>query len=92
MDDTDVVVRGTSLRTAMDNAARLISMRTGWLVMAPSNALHPAPCVTSTSTSSSSSSSACSSCFSFFVVKGVGAVFLVAEVVRSVNVKPGNIF
>lgn len=37
------VCLGSSLRTAMDSDARPISIKTGWFVMAPSSALHPAP-------------------------------------------------
>lgn len=47
---------GTWVRTAMESDARPTSMRTGWLDMAPSKALQPAPCVTKMRISSSSSS------------------------------------
>jgi hypothetical protein len=47
--------RGWSLRTTMESEASPMSVRTGWLAMAPSKALQPAPCVKSISTSSSSS-------------------------------------
>lgn len=80
--------RGISLRTAIDSEARLMSMSTGWLVIAPKSALQPAPCVIRIKTSSSSSSSSTTSSLG----SKLGTIFFVAEVVRSVKVNPGNMF
>ena len=47
-------------RMARERLARPTSVRTGWPVKAPSSALHPAPCVTMTTTVSQSSLSSSS--------------------------------